>query len=202
MASAAEIAGSTEIAMKEGAWTAVMTLGTMEYVVQSELNRVGLSPYLAQRKAQWTPNGCTKPMVRRIPIFPKYVFLPVAQARLPQLHFCRGLPGHKYLLTSPEGTIWTVPADVIFSLAKAENEGRFDEVPPELGDRVRLRGASALSSLELLVNCLDDRTAQVFSRRRQSNGIHRRTGRRARSQATPYAGSARHSANAIERLCL
>ena len=38
--------------------------------------------------------------------------------------------------------------------------------------------------------------------RRQSNGIHRRTGRHARSQATPYAASARHSANAIERLCL
>ena len=38
--------------------------------------------------------------------------------------------------------------------------------------------------------------------RRQSNGIHRRTGRHARSEATPYAASARHSANAIERLCL
>src|SRR5277367_6336123 len=38
--------------------------------------------------------------------------------------------------------------------------------------------------------------------RRQSNRIHRRTGRHARSQATPYAASARHSANAIERLCL
>jgi hypothetical protein len=39
-------------------------------------------------------------------------------------------------------------------------------------------------------------------RRRQSNGIHRRTGRHTRSQATPYAASARHSANAIERRCL
>jgi hypothetical protein len=38
--------------------------------------------------------------------------------------------------------------------------------------------------------------------RRQSNGIHRRTGRHTRSQATPYAASARHSANAIERRCL
>jgi FO synthase len=44
--------------------------------------------------------------------------------------------------------------------------------------------------------------ARQTRRRRQSNGIHRRTGRHARSQATPYAASARHSANVIERLCL
>ena len=38
--------------------------------------------------------------------------------------------------------------------------------------------------------------------RRQSNSIRRRVARRARSQATPYLARARHSANAIERLCL
>jgi hypothetical protein len=38
--------------------------------------------------------------------------------------------------------------------------------------------------------------------RRQSNSIRRRVARHARSQATPYLASARHSANAIERLCL
>ena len=48
----------------------------------------------------------------------------------------------------------------------------------------------------------DGVTAQFLYGRRQSNGIHRRTGRHARSQATPYAASARHSANAIERFCL
>ena len=38
--------------------------------------------------------------------------------------------------------------------------------------------------------------------RRQSNGIRRRVARHARSQATPYPARARHSVNAIERLCL
>ena len=39
-------------------------------------------------------------------------------------------------------------------------------------------------------------------RHRQSNGIRRRVARHARSQATPYPARARHSVNAIERLCL
>jgi hypothetical protein len=39
-------------------------------------------------------------------------------------------------------------------------------------------------------------------RRRQSNSIRRRVARHARSQATPYPARARHSVNAIERLCL
>ena len=38
--------------------------------------------------------------------------------------------------------------------------------------------------------------------RRQSNSIRRRVARHARSQATIYAARARHSVNAIERLCL
>ena len=39
-------------------------------------------------------------------------------------------------------------------------------------------------------------------RRRQSNSIRRRVARHARPQATTYLARARHSANAIERLCL
>ena len=75
----------------------------------------------------------------------------------------RGLCGHQYLLASAEGRIWEAPGEVIFELAKAENEGRFDEVPPELGDRVRLKGASPLSGMELIVASLDQKTAQLFS---------------------------------------
>jgi hypothetical protein len=52
---------------------------------------------------------------------------------------------------------------VIFELARAENEGRFDEVPPELGDKVRLRSSGALSAMELIVASLDATTAQLFS---------------------------------------
>ena len=47
-----------------------------------------------------------------------------------------------------------------------------------------------------------ERPFQLSTRRRQSNGIRRRVARHARSQATPYPARARHSVNAIERLCL
>src|ERR1700733_404805 len=106
--------------MPRDSWTAVMTLAAMEYVVASELTRVGCMPYLAQRKARWTPRGSARAMARSIPMFPRYVFLPVAQARLPQLHFCRGLQGHKYLLSSAEGAIWTASGDVIYEIARLE----------------------------------------------------------------------------------
>jgi hypothetical protein len=144
------------------AWAAIMALGGREYDVKLDCERLGLHPYLAQQRKSWLPRGATKPMMRSTPLFPRYLFLPVHEARARQLHYVRGLIGHSYLLSSGE-TIWTCPAEVIFGIAKAENEGRFDEVPPELGDKVRLKGSGALSTMELLVSCLDDRTAQVFS---------------------------------------
>jgi hypothetical protein len=90
------------------------------------------------------------------------LFLPVGEARARQLHYVRGLVRHSYLLASAEGRIWEVPGEVIFAIARAENEGRFDEVPPELGDKVRLKGNGALSTMDLLVSCLDTTTAKVF----------------------------------------
>jgi hypothetical protein len=96
-------------------------------------------------------------------LVPRYFFLPVAEARARQLHHVRGLSGHRHLLASAEGRIWECPGEVIFEIARAENEGKFDEVPPELGDRVRLKGNSALSTMDLLVHCLDTTTAQLFS---------------------------------------
>ena len=102
-------------------------------------------------------------MLRSVPLFPRYLFIQLPEARARQLHYVRGLCGHSYLLASAEGRIWEVPAKVIYEIARAENEGRFDEVPPELGDRVRLKGTGALSAMELLVACLDVSTAQLFS---------------------------------------
>jgi hypothetical protein len=46
---------------------------------------------------------------------------------------------------------------------RAEHEGRFDKVRPELGDKVRLKASGALSAMDLIVASLDQKTAQVFS---------------------------------------
>ena len=145
------------------AWTAIMTLAAAEYVVATELGRLGLRPYLAQRKSRWLPKGATRPMPRSTPLFPRYLFLPVAEARLPQLHYVRGLPGHRYLLTSAEGVIWTAGADVIFEVARLENEGAFDAVDVLPGEKVRLRGTSSLSNLDLLVATAGEKMVELLS---------------------------------------
>jgi hypothetical protein len=150
-------------------WAAVMTLGGREYDAKQDCERLGLHPYLPQARKSWhprtamSPRYSAKPMLRAVPLFPRYFFLPLCEARARQLHHVRGLCGHQYLLASAEGRIWEAPGHVIFALARAENEGRFDEVPPELGDRVRLRGASPLSGIDLVVASLDEKMAQLFS---------------------------------------
>jgi hypothetical protein len=144
-------------------WAACMTLASREYDAELDCRRLGLHPFLPQMRKSWLPRGATKPMLRAQPLFPRYFFLPLPEARARQLRHVRGLCGHSYLLASAEGRIWEAPGPVIFELARAENEGKFDEIPPELGDRVRLRAGGALSSLDLFVSSLGEKTAQLFS---------------------------------------
>jgi hypothetical protein len=147
-------------------WAACTTLGGREYDAKQDCERLGLHPYLPQQRKSWTPRAAThvvKPFLRAVPLFPRYFFLPLCEARVRQLHYVRGLAGPRYLLASLEGRIWEAPGEVIFEIAKAENEGRFDEVPPELGDKVRLKGASPLSGMDLIVASLDERMARLFS---------------------------------------
>jgi hypothetical protein len=149
------------------AWAACTTLGGREYDAKQDCERLGLHPYLPQQRKSWTPHVASqrlaKPLLRACPLFPRYFFLPLCEARARQLHYCRGLAGHQYLLASAEGRIWEAPGEVIFELAKAENEGKFDEILPELGDRVRVKGVGVLSAMELVVASLDVTTAQLFS---------------------------------------
>jgi hypothetical protein len=98
-----------------------------------------------------------------MPLFPRYVFVPIAEARLPQFHYVRGLPGRKYLLSSSEGTIWTASAECIFQIAKLENEGAFDVIDVLPGARVRLKGKSSLSNLDLLVTTAGEKMAELLS---------------------------------------
>jgi hypothetical protein len=147
-------------------WAAVTTLGGREYDAKLNCERLGLHPYPPQQRKSWQPRTAThiaKPLLRSVPLFPRYFFIPVVEARARQLHYVRGLCGHQYLVSSLEGRIWEAPGEVIFALAKAENEGRFDEIPPELGDKVRVKGTGALSGMELVVASLDEKVAQLFS---------------------------------------
>jgi hypothetical protein len=144
-------------------YAACVTLAAREYDAKLDCERLGLHPYLPQTRKSWLPRGATKPMLRCVPLFPRYLFLPIAEARARQLHHVRGLCGHSYLLASAEGRTWEAPGPVIAELVQAEKEGRFDEIPPVLGDRVRLKASGALSGMELVVACLDEKVAQLLS---------------------------------------
>jgi hypothetical protein len=148
---------------RDSSWAAAVTLAGREYESKLDAERLGLHPYLPQMRKSWLPRGATKPMLRSVPLFPRYFFIPLQEARARQLHHVRGLCGHQYLLASAEGRIWEAPGLVIAKLAQAEKEGRFDEVPPELGDKVRLRSSGVLSAMDLVVASLDEKTAQLFS---------------------------------------
>ena len=144
-------------------WAACMTLATREYDAELDCRRLGLHPFLPQMRKSWLPRGAVKPMLRSQPLFPRYFFLPLCEARARQLHHVRGLCGHQYLLASATGTIWEAPGPVIHELVQACGDGRFDEVAPELGDKVRLRSPGVLSAMDLVVASLDEKTAQLFS---------------------------------------
>jgi hypothetical protein len=145
------------------AWACCMTLAAREYDAELDCRRLGLHPFLPQQRKSWLPRGATKPMPRAVPLFPRYFFIPIPEARARQMHHVRGLCGHQFLLASAEGRIWEAPGPVIAELVQACGDGRFDEAPPELGDRVRMKGKGALSTMELLVACLDDRTAKILT---------------------------------------
>jgi hypothetical protein len=140
-----------------------MTLAAREYDATQDCARLGLHPFLLQMRKYWLPLGAVKSMLRSVHLLPRYLFLPLPEARARQLHHVRGLCGHRYLLASAEGRIWEAPGSAIFEIAKAENEGRFDEVPPELGDRVKLKGGGVLAEIHMVVSGFDDKTARLFS---------------------------------------
>ena len=96
------------MARDRNSWACCVTLAQHEYVAKVDCERFGLHPFLPQIRKAWTPRG-DKPMLRATPMFPRYFFIPLAEARARPLHHVRGLLGHRFLLTSMEGTIFTAP---------------------------------------------------------------------------------------------
>jgi hypothetical protein len=149
--------------MSKDSWAAITTLGAKEYDVDRDCRRLGLHPFFPQQRKLWLPRGASKPLLRASPLFPRYLLLPINEARRRELHYIPGLTGDRYLLASAEGRIWEAPGSVVTAISEAESRGDFDEVPPSLGDRAKLRGTGALSTMSMLVNCLDAGAAQLLS---------------------------------------
>ena len=131
--------------MAHDGWCAAMTDGKAEYAVLIQLERLGLRAYLPQCKRHCRLPGAAVPLVRSYPLFPCRLFLPLAQARVREIHYVRGLKLPRPFLNDADGRLWIVPDDVIFELALVENQGLFDETRAT-DDRVKLRGMELFSA--------------------------------------------------------
>jgi hypothetical protein len=147
----------------KNAWACAITQGGHEYVAETDLRRLGLHPYLPQYRASWSPPGAVKPLARKRPLFPKYIFIPIGEARSREMHFARGLAGHKYFLSSAEGVLWVAPAAAVHLIETLENEGAYDQLDVGLGDKVRLKANGPLSVMDLLVQRADAKLVEMLS---------------------------------------
>jgi hypothetical protein len=116
-------------------WVAVVTDPNAEYVAWVELGRFGLRPYLPQGRRRWrTPHHST--LLRRFPLFPRYLLLPCREARHAAIRICRGVRKFKPILGDAEGRVWRAPDAVIAAVRESEDRGDFDEILAK-GDQVR-----------------------------------------------------------------
>jgi hypothetical protein len=144
------------------AWACCVTLAAREYDPGWIASAWACTRSWRKCASPGSPAALRNRCCARFLLFPRYFFIPIPEARARQLRRVRGLCGHQYLLASAEGRIWEAPGPVIAEFVQAEKEGRFDEVPPSLGDRVKIKGGGALSALDLIVSSLDEKTAQLF----------------------------------------
>jgi hypothetical protein len=149
--------------MPKDAWTAAVCASAREYEAETELRRLGITCYVPQYRKKWLPPGAHKPVFRRHPLFRGYLLVPACEGRSRLMHYARHLQKPRFLLSSAEGTLWTIPGEVVFEVARIENEGGYDECDPDLGDKVRLRSKGAMGGVDLFVASVDSKIAQLLT---------------------------------------
>jgi hypothetical protein len=90
-------------------WVALVTDPAAEYVVRTELERFGLRPYLPQLRKRWTGSHTGIALMRRYPLFPRYILLPIRDSSGSAVRVCRGLRRIKPILSDAEGRVWRAP---------------------------------------------------------------------------------------------
>jgi hypothetical protein len=118
-------------------WVAINTEPAAEYTAWLELTRLGLAAYLPQARRRWRPAHSTVALLRKYPVFPRYVLLPYPQAHLPAVRLCRGVLRARPILCNGEGHLWRAPGSVIDDIRAREAAGAFDEVVA-VGDKVQV----------------------------------------------------------------
>jgi hypothetical protein len=136
--------------MARNDWVALVTDPGAEYTAWVELTRVGLRPYLPQGRRRWHPPHSTTSLLRRYPLFPRYILLPIGDVKLPALRLCRGLRKLRPILSDAEGRPWRAPDAVIAAVRESEDRGDFDEILHK-GDPVKLT-QGVLAGVQAVLN--------------------------------------------------
>ncbi len=122
-------------------WTALVTETGREYLALTELERLGLRPYLPQRKLRFTPPRTTVTVMRKYALFPGYLLIELDAIDHHTLREARGLRRFRPILSHDDAdrTPWRAPAQTIATIRTAEAQGQFDETPLITGDRIAMR---------------------------------------------------------------
>jgi transcription antitermination factor NusG len=117
-------------------WVALVTDPAAEYLARTELERFDLRPYLPQIRKRWrSPHGTA--LMRRYPLFPRYILLPIRESSVPAVRICRGVRRIKPILADAEGRPWRCAETVIDAVREDEAAGAYDEHIIQ-GDTVKL----------------------------------------------------------------
>lgn len=147
--------------MRPEFWIAAVCEPAGEYVARVDLERYGLHPYLPEFKRPILPRGVARPLVKAFPLFPRYIFLPLADMRQREFHYARGLKRPRPVLADGSGVPWKAPHADIEVLLELERAGQFD-VALVPGDRVQLRQKGPLSGVEIFLARASKETAEIL----------------------------------------
>ena len=135
--------------MARSDWVALVTEPAAEYLACTELERFGLRPYLPQVRRRCVLPHTTIYRVRRYPLFPRYLLLPIGDADPGTIRMTRGLRKLRPMLAAENGAVWRAPDRVIKEIQQAECRGEFDEILIE-GASVRLTGTPLAGVIAIL----------------------------------------------------
>jgi hypothetical protein len=117
--------------MARNDWAALVTEAAREYQTRTELERLGLTPYLPQCRRQIRV-AHSQFVMRYYPLFPRYILIPYGQTASPSLRLVRGIHRTETIpsgILHTDGRPWRTSAAAIQEIREAEVFGRFDDVP-------------------------------------------------------------------------
>jgi hypothetical protein len=143
--------------MARNDWVALVTDPAAEYTARTELERLGLTPC-----RRWQPPRGHAMIPRRYPLFPRYLLLPIRDAKAPAIHFCRGVRRFKPILASADGGLWRIADAIVDDVKIAEAAGRFDEANLKPGEKVQV-AQGALAGVAAVLETVSGGRAELFS---------------------------------------